>query len=224
MPKFNDITGQTFGKLTAIRVIAKTKRGPVWLFRCECGNKTERSSTLVTTGHTTSCGCVRRQKCGDRNRTHGESPRSGSTKEYRAWVVMNRRCYDRNLDGGKHWHNYGGRGIQVCKRWRKSFKAFLKDMGRAPSPQHTLDRYPDNNGNYEPSNCRWATRQEQFRNFRRNRWITFNGERKILYDWAEQTGVHYATLISRLDRLGWSVEKALTTPARKIDLTSRREP
>lgn len=208
--KFKDITGQRFGMLVARRIVARSRRGPVWEFGCDCGGKTERISTLVVSGHTRSCGCLKSSHLADRNRSHGEATRGRPTKEYRAWAAMIRRCYDA---GQKFYRNYGGRGITVCDRWRESFDAFLADMGRAPSGRHTVDR-EDNDKGYEPSNCRWATRIQQARNTRRNRLLTLNGETMTLGEWSARTGIHYVTLISRLDRLGWSLEKTLSTPAR----------
>jgi hypothetical protein len=112
---------------------------------------------------------------------------------------------------GRQYPDYGGRGIKVCERWLHSFEAFLEDMGRRPSPKHTLDRYPDNDGNYEPGNCRWATPKEQQRNRRCNRIIEFAGQRLPLSAWGERLGLPPETIAARLDR-GCSVERALTAP------------
>jgi len=106
---------------------------------------------------------------------------------------------------------YAGRGITVCDRWRDSFVAFYEDMGPKPSPAHSLDRI-DNDKGYEPGNCRWATRTEQMRNTRANRWITFAGETLTLADWSERLGIHKETLTRRLET--WSVEEAMTRPVR----------
>lgn len=119
---------------------------------------------------------------------------------------MRRRCNNPNtLDFPTH----GGRGISVCKRW-DDFAIFLLDMGRKPSPKHSIDRI-DNNGNYEPSNCRWATTGEQAMNTRRTHFVTFNGETMCVKQWAKKLGMKYAKLNMRFHRK-WSVRKALTTP------------
>jgi len=136
------------------------------------------------------------------NQTHGMS----SSPEYRAWRTMISRCKNPNASAYK---NYGGRGISVCQRWVESFENFLSDMGRRPSGL-SIDRI-NNDGNYEPGNCRWATRTEQARNSRMAKPLTFRGETMCFSAWAERTGIHWLTLYKRIKR-GWSVEKALVTP------------
>lgn len=139
---------------------------------------------------------------------HGKH-RLSYTPEYRAWQQMRLRCHD-----PKHaaYPNYGARGIYVCERWLKSPTAFLADMGKKPSPKHELDRI-DNDGPYSPENCRWSTRSENDRNRRNNRVVEHNGEALTLVAWSERAGVPQDTLKNRLD-VGWSVERALTTPVR----------
>lgn len=143
---------------------------------------------------------------------HPKPPRHGEgvnrTPEFRAWEAMLRRCSNR---GDKRWPRYGGRGITVCDRWRTSYTAFLSDMGRRPTSQHTLDR-ADNNGPYSPENCRWATYSEQANNTSRTRHFTFDGKTKTLSEWAEEIGVASTTLDHRLRALGWSIERTLSTP------------
>lgn len=112
----------------------------------------------------------------------------------------------------EHWPNYGGRGIAVCDRWAESFEAFLADVGRRPTPQHTLDR-KEVNGHYEPGNVRWATPKEQALNRRRGRILELNGERLHLSEWAERAGMTTSTLALRLDR-GWTLADAITAPKR----------
>lgn len=133
------------------------------------------------------------------------------TPEYRAWQTMRLRCTEPTNPAYK---DYGGRGISVCARWLDSPAAFLEDMGAKPTPEHELDRYPDNNGNYEPGNCRWATRKENDRNRRSNRLIEFGDETMALAAWAERVGMGRDTLRKRLEA-GWTVEEALTIPSRE---------
>lgn len=129
---------------------------------------------------------------------------STGTPEYKIWVGMKKRCYNPSDSSYSH---YGGRGITVCERWRNDFVAFLEDMGTRTKGL-TLER-KNNNGNYEPGNCRWATRKEQTRNARHNIVLEFNGIKQCLAAWAEEMGQRRTTVQSRLDR-GWSVERALT--------------
>jgi hypothetical protein len=140
--------------------------------------------------------------------THGET-RGGNTPEYKAWIDMRTRCYRANhVD----FPNYGARGIRVCARWRRDFPAFLADVGRKPSPRHSLDRI-DNNRHYEPGNIRWATVREQNRNRRNNVFLTAFGRTQCLTDWAAECRMSLTTIRSRMKR-GWSVERALTAPLR----------
>lgn len=173
------ITGQKFGMLLALERGTKSPRK--WVFKCDCGRVKEMEKYAVYYGYTKSCGCIRAQK----NTKHGMTESS----EYIIWGTMVKRCTNPK---SKSFPDYGGRGIKVCPDWL-TFTSFIRDMGPKPSPQHTLDRI-DNSGNYEPSNCRWATRAVQARNQRRNVNCTFNGVTKCLTDWASELGVHYATL------------------------------
>lgn len=132
-----------------------------------------------------------------------------TTKEYRAWVEMKRRCYNKRR---KNYKLYGGRGISVCDRWRYSFRAFLSDVGYAPSLQYTLDRI-NTDGNYEPGNVRWATIREQANNVRHNSTATVFGTTKSASDWARDTGKHPATIRYRL-RSGIPDAEAITAPVK----------
>jgi hypothetical protein len=154
----------------------------------------------------------------NRSRTHGES----SAPEYRVWSGMRDRCSNPNAD---KYDRYGGRGIQVCDRWNRSFSAFLDDMGRRPSSDHQIDRI-DNDGPYSPENCRWATRAEQSRNRSTSRFIELNGERLCLKDWAARIGIGPASLRRRIKR-GWDLAEALSAPPLSLPpkvTAARREP
>lgn len=135
----------------------------------------------------------------------GDRPRPSST--YRAWQSAKDRCYNPNHD---FYPAYGGRGIVVCDRWLESFDNFLADMGEKPTPRHSIDRI-NNDGNYEPTNCRWATPLEQASHTRRNRNLTFNGETLHCAEWARRTGLSRSLIEHRLES-GWSTEKTLSTP------------
>lgn len=127
--------------------------------------------------------------------------------EYRVWQTMRLRCSN---PANKAYPNYGGRGIRVCDRWQDNFLAFLEDMGRKPSPQHEIDR-TNNDGHYEPGNCRWVLRKENDRNRRSNHLLTYRGETKPLIAWCDELNLPAGTVSKRL-QAGWSDEKALSTP------------
>ena len=141
--------------------------------------------------------------------THWNTKNRTPSKEYTAWRAMKSRCL--NPKGG-YFYCYGGRGIGICDVWKNSFERFLSDMGLAPSNKHSIGRI-DNNGNYEPSNCRWETQSEQQNNKRNSKIITFNGVSLNVKQWSEKTGMLYCVLYSRI-RLGWSIKRAFEQPVK----------
>lgn len=142
-----------------------------------------------------------------RNYRHGYKSKDDAQSEYVIWNAMRSRCHNPK---SPTFERYGARGIVVCDRWREDFLAFLEDMGRRPSPDHSLDRV-DNDGNYEPSNCKWSTRSEQARNRRSSRFLELDGVKKTCADWADEYRIAAGTLHNRL-KLGWSVRDAITRP------------
>lgn len=142
---------------------------------------------------------------------HGHKDADGGTREYHAWNAMRSRC---NNPWNPNFARYGARGIRVCERWQSDFTAFLQDMGRCPSGQHSIERI-DNDGDYAPENCRWATPKEQARNRRSSRLLSYRGATRTAAEWAEVIGITQGTLHARLKE-GWSVERALTQPLRRI--------
>lgn len=128
------------------------------------------------------------------------------TPTYMAWASMIDRCSNPNTEC---FERYGGRGIAVCDRWRGSFENFLADMGGRPSSKHSIDRYPDNNGDYEPTNCRWATKSQQSRNTRRTFLVQFKGKQVPLSDVADAVGLPSRKIRWRIEN-GWPVERALS--------------
>ena len=168
-----------------------------WHCRCDCGKEISVISSQLKKQK--SCGCKRERK------THGLK----HTPEYQCWESMKSRCLNPN---NKDYDIYGGRGISVCTEW-KGFIQFYKDMGLRPNPGYSLDRI-DNDGDYTPNNCRWATAKEQQRNRSNNKRIRFQGQTLVLSEWAEKTGLNYFTIYNRL-KSGWPVERALTEPSAK---------
>lgn len=188
-----DLTHKTFGRLIAIRYLGGSK----WLCRCSCIDKSETivESENLLRGATKSCGCLRRELTSIRLKTHG----MGHSPEYNVWRKMNERCY--NIYD-KRYKDWGGRGIIVCSSWNRDnsmgFENFIKDMGSRPSPRHSINRM-DNNGNYTPENCNWASLNQQLRNKRNNRMFTINGVTLCLEDWAKKFTINHSTLIEHLN-------------------------
>lgn len=204
-PRTKDLTGQTFARLRVLEPGPSTKgRQAQWYCQCMCGTRVLVSGAELRKGHSRSCGCLQRDTVRTLNYTHGQS----KSPEYLAWKAIKGRCHNpRNAS----YHKYGARGIYVCEAWRTSFDTFLRDMGPRPSPQHSIDRYPDNNGPYAPDNTRWATVHQQARNKRTTRLLTINGMTQCLQDWLAIYPIKGPTFHARI-RLGWTPEDALTTP------------
>lgn len=204
--------GERFGRLTVLEESGRSKDGGLLVrARCECGTEKVFHYNNLRRGASRSCGCLRREVWKEigkqrrrRVRKQGES-QGDRSPEYAIWSSMKARCCNPR---GTQYAYYGGRGIRVCDRWLHSFKNFLSDMGRRPTPQHSIDRI-NNDGDYEPGNCRWATRKEQARNQRSNVRLTYNGQTLCLAEWAERLGIHRATLRSRL-KTGWPIEEAVS--------------
>lgn len=206
-----DRTGERHGALQVMPIYRPrgASSGTRWLARCDCGTVKWLHATALNARNLRSCGCLRPELISANKTVHGHSRGAGGrpTPEYTSWRAMIGRC------GGAH-PNYAGRGISVCASWRASFGVFLSDMGPRPSMRHTLDRI-DNDGDYEPGNCRWALPETQLRNRRCTRMVVVNGREVPLAVAVEGAGVvGYQTAASRLDR-GWSVERALYEPARR---------
>lgn len=188
----DDLTGKTFERLVVIRFYGKNRFGNIlWFCKCECGGTTITTSSSLKTGHTKSCGCLQKQRVKEVHKKHGHSPFNDNSPEYRAWVAMKARCFNKKLKG---YPDYGGRGITVSPEWVNDFSAFFSHIGERPSPRHSVDRWPNNNGNYEPGNVRWAIPKQQVDNRRNNVWVVFNGERMVRADFKKLIGVKSSTV------------------------------
>ena len=192
-----DLVGRRFGRLTIIAIDGHIGRERAWLCRCDCGMSSRVTGGSLTTGNTSSCGCLRLERV----TRHGLS----ASPEYFIWKAARNRCHNRRAQG---YQNYGARGITMCEAWRTSFSAFYSDIGARPSPAHSLDRI-NNDGPYAPDNCRWATQREQHRNTRASRRLSAFGQTAIITAWSEMRGIRAGAIRDRLNR-GWSVEDALT--------------
>jgi len=193
------LIGDKFGRLTVVERVSNNSRGnSMWLCECHCGQTTVVAGSHLVNGHTNSCGCFHK----DIMTRHGHSTGQISGT-YKSWDHMIQRCTNRIY---QQYKDYGGRGIVVCRRWLK-FENFLADMGERPEGR-SLDRI-DNNGNYCPENCRWATRKEQQSNRRNNHVLTYGGKTQCITKWSDDIGIKVGTIQYRL-AAGWSVEEALS--------------
>lgn len=208
-----DLTGMRFGRLVAFELARMPSGKRAWRCRCDCGGEVVTQVSNLTLGHTRSCGCLRTETRPLNNFKHGRV----RELEYHCWAGMLARCLNPNV---KSYKDYGGRGIRVCEEWAESFEAFYRDMGPRPSRQHSIDRYPDTNGDYRPGNCRWSTAKEQSNNRRSNRFIEVDGETLTLAQAAFKYNIRLSTFWARLDS-GWSTERALHTPVRRTSLQGK---
>jgi len=208
MPKFIDLTGQQFDKLTVVKRVKNSDYGAaMWLCDCGCGNQKIIQGSSLISGSTRSCGCIMKR---GNNLKHGYS----HLRSYNIWQNMNNRCNDSTR---KDYKYYGKRKIKVCYRWSnknpKGFENFYTDIGEIPFGL-TLDR-TNNGGDYSPENCRLTTMKTQNRNSRHNKLETFNNKTQCRSAWAEERNFSRNIIRDRLDKLGWSIEKTLITPVRK---------
>lgn len=193
-----DIVGQRFCRLVVLGLAFMRGDKSYWLCQCDCGNqKTIDRSSLKRPN--VSCGCLHREIQRARLTTHGMARKP----EYVAWQAMLQRCEN---PSNPEYKNYGGRGIKVCKRWH-SFENFFADMGFRPAKGYSLDR-KENDGDYAPDNCRWATVKEQNDNKRQSRRLTFEGRTQSLTAWANEKGINPITLHGRI-AAGWALVDAL---------------
>ena len=201
MGTFQDLTGQKFGRLTVLEYKGNSK----WLCKCDCGNIRIVRAYDMKIAKTISCGCYNKEHSKNLHTIHN----CAKTKIYNTWCNMKSRCYNKN---NERYKIYGARGITVCQEWLDDFINFYNwAMANGYSDELSIDRI-DVNGNYEPSNCRWANIELQSNNKRSNRFYTFNNETLTLKQWSIKLHINYFTLQKRLSVHKWDVERAFTTP------------
>lgn len=204
---FKDLTGMQFGEWTVLELSGKDKYNQrLWKCKCSCGAISEVTSRSLTGGYSKSCRDCAYKKNGENQKKHGMS----RSRIYRIYRGVLNRCYNKNNYAFEY---YGGRGINVCDEWlgENGFENFYTwSMNNGYSSSLTIDRI-DVNGGYSPDNCRWSDTETQANNRRTSVKLTLNGETKTVSQWAKDTGINRYTLYSRVGRLGWGEEKALTT-------------
>lgn len=207
--RFHDLTGQKFGRLTVIEFVGKNQHNKaIHKCICDCGNITYVTTNQLVIGRTKSCGCLKIAINKEIHKTNGLS----YTRIRSKWDGMMRRCYNPKIAG---YQNYGGRGIKVCEEWHnlENFAKWSYENGFTEDCDLTIERI-DNDGNYEPNNCRWATKEEQANNKRNNRFIEYNSERKTLAQWSKQYSIDRSKVSYRLNH-GWNFEEAFEIVERK---------
>lgn len=204
-----DLVGQRFNRLIVMaRGVGPDTHRSYWSCRCDCGAVTNVIGTNLTRGHTRSCGCFKADTTKATKTIHGHCRNGRSTREFTAWQDAKNRC---TRPTGVMWNAYGGRGIRMCDAWLNDFQTFLRDLGPCPDG-YEIER-KDVNGHYEPGNVMWIPGRLQGRNQRTNRMLTFRGTTQCMAAWADELGLSYKALRSRIAR-GWTIERAMTTPLR----------
>lgn len=202
--KVKDLTGKTFGRLVVGSFDSlRSPHGAFWNCRCICGGSVTVRADTLKSGFSQSCGCLAREVASRCHLKHGHWRGGTSSKTYKSWNGMHSRCSNPKSIG---YADYGGRGIRVCERWR-SFENFLTDMGEAPQGM-SIDRI-NNDGDYEPSNCRWATMAMQNRNSRQNVIVEVDGVRMCMIDWSNRLGLSDAVFRAFQRRHGGSITDAV---------------
>ena len=197
MVKFENLTGRVFNRLTVLKRVENRNKEPYYLCKCVCGNEKVIRGKDLKYNKIKSCGCLNRENTIKRNLKHGLR----YTRIYKIWLLMKNRCFNSKYHSFK---NYGGRGITVCNEWENDFMSFYNwAMSNNYKEELSIDRI-DVNGNYEPSNCRWATKLQQQRNTTRLRKITYNDKTLCISEWAELLGLEYNYLYHKLRRKNYS--------------------
>ena len=214
MTKGKDITGWVMSehgipdsRWTVLKKVESLDgKNSFYLCKCSCEQHTQKilARHSIVSGNSKSCGCLAREQASARMTTHGKN----GTRLHHIWKSMHERCYCENH---QQFKDYGGRGIIICDEWKNDFNSFYEwALNNGYQDNLTIDRI-NNNGNYEPENCKWSTRKEQSNNQRTNRLLTYNNKTQTVSQWAEEVGLNKHTLQTRISR-GWSVEDALCRP------------
>ena len=205
MTKVLDLTKQKFGRLTVIKRVENDKHGKSrWLCKCDCGNEIQVVGIDLKSGHTQSCGCLQKEVLLKRTIKHNMS----KSRIHRIWSRMKSRCYNEKVI---EYKNYGGRGIIIYDEWKNNFQNFYNwSINNGYSDDLTIDRI-NNDGNYEPSNCRWIDNEQQQKNKRNNHFLTYKETTTCIADWEKIKGFKKGLIKSRL-KLGWTIEQAIETP------------
>ena len=210
MGKFQDLTGQKFGRLTVIKRIENKRIGSRQIVQyaclCECGQEVKVTADHLRNGDTKSCGCLQKELAKKRVQSHGQS----NSRLYTIWSLMKARCLNSKNTG---YVNYGGRGIRICKRWLNFESFYIWAISHGYNKNLSIDRI-DNNGDYKPSNCRWTDMKTQCNNRRTSIIIEFENEKHTMKKWAEIKNIKYRTLARRFEK-GWTIEDALTKPIKQ---------
>lgn len=197
MGRFLDLTGMRFGRWTVLRYVGYNK-GSLWECRCDCGKIKNVRSDRLRYGKSTSCGCFRAKVTAKETALKISKHGMWGTRLYREWIQMKQRCSP--SCSKTQYDRYYGRGIRVCSEWEHDFDAFAKwALSNGYNDSLSIDRI-DNDGDYEPTNCRWVTEETQANNKCTSRFVTYNGETKTLAEWAKKLNINYSTLCSRLSR------------------------
>lgn len=211
-----NLIGNVYGRLVVIecappKILPSGAKQTMWLCKCECGNIKTIPAYNLKIGKAKSCGCLSREMASQRRKTHGATQHSKRTRLYDIWRGMKERCQNpKNIS----YANYGGKGIRICETWNSSFEQFKEWAEQnGYSDNLSIDRI-DARAGYFPDNCRWVTKRVQNNNTNRNAIITASGKTQTLAEWARQTQIDAGTISARIKKLGWSVEKALSTPTR----------
>ena len=209
MSKPLDLKGNRYGKLVVVKRVSGGKRGKsMWYCECDCGEKTVVVGTNLVRGLTRSCGCLSKDLTSERFTKH----RLSALRIYKIWSDMKKRCTNKSH---RSYKDYGGRGIKVCEEWMHYPQRFYEwSICNGYEDTLSIDRI-DVDGDYCPENCRWADRVTQANNCRSNHYLTYNGETKTIAEWARELGIISDVIRARLSKLGWSVERTLSTPLLK---------
>lgn len=210
------IKDKKFGRLIAVEYQGRGKGESIWRCKCDCENEVNVAESSLKSGNTKSCGCIRNEFLRElgRKRTENKTePDKESERIYNIYTLMKSRCYNEN---NENYHHYGGRGVFICEEWLNDYFAFKTwSLNNGYKNNLTIDRI-DVNGNYEPSNCRWATQKVQCNNKRNNKYITYKGRTQTLSEWCDELGLEYFRTKARFNTCNMTPEQAFELPKQQL--------